>query len=194
MSKGDAEMPSKTEVAVRGIPTATNVDHVGWTVNDLDEAVAFCVDVLGGEQVFRAGPFADPEGDYIATHFDVHPRAAANIAMVRLGPTQVVELLEWESPDRRDAWPRTSDAGASHIGIHVRDVDVAKAYLAEHGCVACGDPMLLADVPNAGTRLQFLRTPIGLYLELVSHPDRPFPYESQTEARLLPNAPGWRNG
>jgi catechol 2,3-dioxygenase-like lactoylglutathione lyase family enzyme len=186
-------MPTKSEIAVRGIPTATNADHVGWTVNDLDEAVAFCVDVLGGEEVFRAGPFADPEGDYIATHFDVHPRAAANIAMVRLGPTQVVELLEWESPDRRDAWPRTSDAGATHIGIHVKDVDAAMGYLAEHGCVACGDPMLLADVPNAGTRLQFLRTPIGLYLELVSHPDQPFPYEAQTEARLLPNAPEWRN-
>lgn len=176
-----------------GIPTATNVDHIGWTVTDLDAAVDFCVEVLGGVELFRAGPFADPEGEWMATQFDVHPRASATIAMVRLGPTQVVEFLEWETPQPPQAWPGTSDLGATHLAIHVHDIDAAIAYLKSHGCVPCGDPVLLTDVPQAGITLCYVRTPIGLYLELVSHPGHPLPYEQATEARLLPNAPAWRN-
>ena len=42
-------------------------------------------------EIFRAGPFADPEGDWMATQFDVHSRASTKLAMIRLGATQVVE-------------------------------------------------------------------------------------------------------
>lgn len=188
------ETQTKPREIKRGIPTATNVDHIGWTVADLDAAVAFFVDVLGGEEIFRAGPFSDPEGDWMATQFDVHPRASTMLAMVRLGSSQVVELLAWESPDRPGGWPRTSDPGATHLAIHVEDVGAAMAYLKAHGCVACGDPVLLADVPQAGITILYVRTPIGLYLELVSHPGNELPYETSTVARLLPRATEWHNG
>jgi catechol 2,3-dioxygenase-like lactoylglutathione lyase family enzyme len=187
-------MQTKTSMPRRGIPTATNIDHVAWTVTDLDAAVAFCVDVLGGEEIFRAGPFADPSGDWMTRQFDVHPRASTTVAMVRLGATQVVELLAWDSPEPRGEWPRTSDPGATHLAVHVGDVGAALAYLEAHGCVACGDPVLLADVPQAGITILYVRTPIGLYLELVSHPGHPLPYEAESTARLLPTAPEWRNG
>src|SRR4051812_18116956 len=105
-------MHTSATTTTTGIPTATNVDHVGWTVTDLDASVAFCVDVLGGVELFRAGPFADPQGEWMATQFDVHPRASATVSMIRLGPTQVIELLAWESPDQPNSWPATSDPGA----------------------------------------------------------------------------------
>ena len=60
----------------RGIPTARNVDHVAYTVADLERAVAFFVDVLGGELVYREGPIAR-EDDWMAKRLDVHPRAVA---------------------------------------------------------------------------------------------------------------------
>lgn len=186
-------MPMMPQAASRGIPTATNVDHIGLTVCDLDAAVAFCVDVLGGEEIFRAGPFAAPDGDWMAVQFDVHPRASTTVAMVRVGPTQVLELLAWESPDRPREWPRASDPGATHLAIQVGDVAAATAYLEAHGCVACGDPVLLTDVPQAGTTILYIRTPIGLYLELVSHPGHAMPYEKTTSVRLLANAAEWRN-
>jgi catechol 2,3-dioxygenase-like lactoylglutathione lyase family enzyme len=187
-------MQTKPHPPKRGIPTATNVDHIGWTVTDLDAAVAFCVDVLGGAELFRAGPFADPAGDWMARQFDVHPRASAMVAMVRLGATQVVEFLAWETPEEeRSEWPRTSDPGATHLAIHVGDVGAAMGYLEAHGCSACGDPVLLTDVPQAGITILYVRTPIGLYLELVSHPGYALSYEEASVARLLPNAPEWRN-
>ncbi|ORV04132.1 VOC family protein [Mycolicibacterium canariasense] len=175
------------------IPTATNVDHVSWSVQDLDAAVSFCVEVLGGQEIFRAGPFSDPSGDWMSTHFDVEDRASATLAYVRLGATQVVEFIQWSTENREELWPRTSDVGATHLGIHVRDIDQANRYLQEHGCSACGSPILLDGVPHAGVRILYVRTPIGLLLELVSRPARDLPYEATTEARLLEPKHEWSN-
>ncbi|MCE0767444.1 VOC family protein [Pseudonocardia kujensis] len=181
-----------THMAI-GVPTATNVDHVAWTVPDLDAAVAFLRDVLGGTELFRAGPFGDPTGDWVSDHFDVPARATGVLAMVRLGPTQVVELLEWTCPDQRTTWPRNHDRGATHLALQVGDIDAAREYLVAHGCTPCGDPVLLEDVPHAGLTILYLRTPIDLYLELVHRPGGALPYEASTDGRLLRPAAAWTN-
>lgn len=177
----------------RGIPSATNVDHIAWTVRDLDETVRFFVDVLGGEEILRAGPFSDPDGEWMATQFDVDPRATAVAALVRLGSTQVVEFLQWTADSQDLNWPINSDVGATHVAIHVTDVEAALEYLVSHGCSPCGEPIHLAGVPHAGMTILYVRTPIGLYLELVSQPDEPMPYEAETKARLLAPAKEWTN-
>lgn len=175
------------------IPTATNIDHVGWSVRDLDATVSFCVDVLGGREILRAGPFSDPSGDWMSTQFDVDARASASIALVRLGASQVVEFLQWNTVDREMEWPLNSDVGASHLAIHVRDVGKALRYLEQNGCSACGEPILLQDVPHAGQTILYIRTPVGLTLELVSQPNEALPYESTTDVRLLTPSPEWSN-
>jgi len=43
----------------RGIPGTRNMDHVGLTVPDLEQAVRFFVDVLGADELFR---FAEGPG------------------------------------------------------------------------------------------------------------------------------------
>ena len=40
-----------------GLPGLTGVDHIGFTVPDLDQARAFLVDVLGCELMYTLGPF-----------------------------------------------------------------------------------------------------------------------------------------
>lgn len=181
------------ETSAAGIPTATNVDHVAWTVPDLDTAVRFFVDVLGGEELFRAGPFVDPSGNWMSDQFDVPARASGVLAMVRLGATQVIELLQWDSADDDTQWPGNADSGATHIAIQVGDIAAAGDYLRLHGCTPCGDPILLEDVPHAGLTIQYVRTPISLYLELVSRPDTRLPYEANSVGRLLPPASAWTN-
>jgi hypothetical protein len=105
----------------------------------------------------------------------------------------VIELLAWESPDDAGYWPRTSELGATHLSVQVGDVGAALDYLERNGCEACGTPALLSDVPQEGMTIIYVRTPIGLYLELVSHPGHELPYEASTEARLLPRASEWSN-
>lgn len=186
-------MQTTSRTTTRGIPTATNVDHIGWTVPDLEAGVTFLVDVLGGEEIFRAGPFADMSGEWMTEHFAVHPRATTNVVMIRLGATQVVELLEWDSPDGLGEWPKPSALGATHLAIRVADIVAAMRYLEEHGCAIYSDPLLLEQVPQAGVTILQVQTPIGLWLELFSYPEHELPYESTTAVRLLPRSKKWSN-
>ena len=41
----------------KGLPGLSHVDHVGLTVPDLDAAVRFYCDVIGGHELYRIGPF-----------------------------------------------------------------------------------------------------------------------------------------
>jgi catechol 2,3-dioxygenase-like lactoylglutathione lyase family enzyme len=182
------------EVSI-GIPSARNVDHVCWTVPDLDGAVAFLCDVLGGELLFKAGPFADPDGTLMVDSFNVHARASANIAMLRFGPQFNLELIEFEVPDQRTEWPRSSDIGGQHLAIIVDDIDAAVSYLAQHEEVTLyGAPLPMPDgLPNSGTTIQFFSGPWGMFFELISREEGPMPYEATTSGRLAPSASHWTN-
>lgn len=116
-------------MATGPLPTARNVHHVSVTVSDLDAAVAFFVDAIGCECLYRKGPFGDPDGDSMARRLGVHADARARLAMLRCGPATNLELFEWESPDQETRPPRNSDVGAMHLGLEVDDVDAAMAAL-----------------------------------------------------------------
>ena len=52
--------------AATGLPGLRRLDHIGFTVPDLDEAPRFLVDVLGCEYLYSLGPFRDDDGDWMA--------------------------------------------------------------------------------------------------------------------------------
>ena len=58
----------------KGMPGLEGTDHIGFTVPDLDQAVAFFVDVIGCEPFYELGPFSS-DGDWMATHLNVPARA-----------------------------------------------------------------------------------------------------------------------
>lgn len=177
-----------------GIPTARCVDHVGYTVPDLDQAVDFFTRVLGGRVVFYAGPFADPDGDWMRTNLEVDRRASLRFAMVRLGADTNVELFQYQVENQSTVPPRNSDVGGRHIAIYVDDIDVAVAYLRGFDDVTVlGEPTLnLSPSPNAGSRFVYFRAPWGMYFELFSAPDG-MAYETQTHDRLKPTPARWTN-
>jgi catechol 2,3-dioxygenase-like lactoylglutathione lyase family enzyme len=171
-----------------GIPTATNVDHVCYTVPDLDAAVSFFVDVIGAELVVRDGPYVDEGGTWMYDHLRMHPRSSLNAALLRLGPTITLELYEVSAPDKRSDHPRPQDNGAPHLSFHVGDVDAAYEYLRGHGLTMHGEPSTHEDGPFVGCRWVHFEAPWGLVLEVVNWPSA-MPYESTTDARLA--RPAW---
>jgi glyoxylase I family protein len=159
------------------------VDHVGLTVPDLDAAVRFLVDVVGGVELFRHGPY-EP-GPTTATHFARHPESrVVGIAMVRIGVCNV-ELLEYDAPDEFRRWPAPSDWGGHHLALYVDDLDGAVADLRDRGIEVLGAPMPLPG-PESGpeARFVFFRAPWGAFFELVSYPQGKR-YESETSLRLF---------
>jgi len=159
-----------------GIPGAQRVDHVALTVADLGLAVAFVVEVLGGEVVYRLPPLTHDD-DWMLEHLDVPPRSAAEIALIRLGPTTNLELFQYSGPGRNTTAPDWRDPGHQHLGLLVSDVaEAADAVTRLSGLLPQG-PIQVAEAPSplAGARCARFRTPWGMSFELRSMPEHDAP-------------------
>ena len=169
----------------KGIPTATNVDHLGVTVPDLEQAVSFFCAVLGAEFLFS---FEEDLGTTFPANlnlaFGVPTDSKLKIAMLRLGPTLNLELMQYESSEQRRVMPKNSDLDAPHVAFFVSDMKAAATYLADHGCKLFKGPLLSKEGPKAGQAIQYFQTPWGMYLEILSRPAH-MPYEQQTASRLF---------
>jgi len=173
------------------LPTAEFVHHVAITVPDLDEALDLFVEVLGCEELYRKGPFGDPEGDSMERRLNVHPDATAELVMLRCGPTMNLELFEWDAPDQDETPPTLADNGATHLGIQVESIDSALDALSGRDDVEILDePKTNDDGPTAGLTYVFCRTDWGLMLELLEVPES-MPYTDDTDGRLFGPDVSW---
>lgn len=165
-----------------GLPGLAGTEHIGLTVPNLDDAVRFFTDVIGGSLIFHGGRVAD-EPELMRTSLGVDPRAAFTYAFVRCGQGANFELFEYAAPDQARTAPRNSDAGGHHLAFYVDDIDTAVRYLRGHGVAVMGEVNHIADGPAAGSAWVYFRAPWGLQLELVSYPAGKA-YEAEA-ARLL---------
>ena len=153
------------------MPGLRRMDHIGFTVPDLDEAQTFLVDVLGCEYLYSLGPFRHDEGDWMTRHLAVHPRAEmVENRWFRCGDQAIFEVFCYRSPDQADAMPRNSDIGGHHVALYVDDLDAAITHLHGHGVHVLDGPTASRG-PAAGNRWIYFLSPWGMQFELVSYPD-----------------------
>ena len=162
-------------MTVQGLPGLTGLDHVGFTVPDLDEAHAFLVEVLGCEYLYQLGPYtSDPQGrgrDWLSVHLGVDDAAVMRrLRFFRCGGQAVFEVFEYDAPDQDERLPRNSDIGGHHVALYVDDLDPAVAHLREHGVTVMGCPTDSTG-PSEGQRWVYFLAPWGMQFELVSYPD-----------------------
>ncbi|MCR2762550.1 VOC family protein [Microbacterium sp. zg.B48] len=152
------------------LPGMRGVDHVGFTVPDLDEAERFLVDVLGAIPVYTLGE-KRADDEWMATQLGVHPRTVIReIRFYRLGSGTNLEVFAYDAADGQRAQPRNSDIGGHHLALYVDDMDAAEAFLREKGVEVMGAPVRSAGA-SAGQRWLYFRSPWGMQFELVSFPD-----------------------
>ncbi|RBM06237.1 VOC family protein [Streptomyces sp. PT12] len=177
----------------RGIPGTLGVDHVCYTVPDLDQAIDFFTGPLGGRLLYRV-ELAAP-ADYCARQLAVHQDIEVDAAMLRLGPVTNVELFRYTVPDQRTRLPLNSDVGGHHLAFFVDDIDEAAAHLRTvPGVELLGEPQLIDDGgPIHGDRWMYFRAPWGLQMEILHMPDG-MPYERHTTARRFGPSPAWHEG
>lgn len=151
------------------LPGLRRLDHIGFTVPDLDEAHAFLTEVLGCEYLYSLGPFAGDD-DWMAEHLNVATRAVVREnRFFRCGDQAVFEVFHYEAPDQRDALPRNSDIGGHHVALYVDDLDAAVAYLRSRDVTVLGEPTA-SKGPAEGNRWVYFLAPWGMQFELVSYP------------------------
>lgn len=154
------------------LPGISGIDHVGFSVPDLDEAIDYFQHVIGCEVLYRLGPLGDPEGTYIADNFGLHPRTTmSDIVMLRCFNGAKIELHHYASPGQNRQMPQMSDVGGAHIAFYTSNMDESIAYLRTKNIRVLG---VKKDSfgPEAGPESTFIYTytPWGLPIELVSYP------------------------
>ncbi len=159
----------KEAVLQRGIPGAQGIDHIGFTVPDLDEAEKFLTEVLGATLIYTLGAKCS-EDDWMNVHIGVHPRTKIReIRFYRLGNGSNLEVFQYEAAEPQARQPRNSDIGGHHLAIYVDDMDEALAYLQSCGLEVMGEPTASRQSAE-GQRWVYFRSPWGMQFELVSFP------------------------
>jgi glyoxylase I family protein len=130
--------------------------HVALCVPDLDAGLAFYVDALGAELVFRSHLVDRPDAEAVigVSGLDAH------VAMVKLGAAHV-ELWQYDHPLPRDLRSPANALGYPHIALAVRDIGAEHARLSAAGMTFVGPPVDLGR-----SRAVYGRDPFGNLIEL----------------------------
>jgi catechol 2,3-dioxygenase-like lactoylglutathione lyase family enzyme len=102
---------------------------------------------------------------------DVDPRAVLEqVRMVRVGNGPGVELFQYAAPGQDHTFRKNSDWGGHHIAFYVRHIDKAVEYLQAKGAEKRLGPFAVTDGPAAGQTINYVQTPFGTDVELISYP------------------------
>lgn len=147
-------------MSVRGI------DHAGITVASVADALGFYRDLLG-LRVTDEGEDEGPVLDAIVGLRGVRVRYAE----LDLGGGQLLEVLEYRTPEGTALAQRPCDPGASHLALRVDDVDALCERLASAGVPVAGRPATITQ-PGAwhGARCVYVEDPDGRSVELIERP------------------------
>ena len=167
-----------------GLPGLKGMDHIGFTVPDLDQAVTFFRDVMGCGEFYPLGPFSGGDSTWMQDHLNVHPRAEIPaMRLMRCGNGTNLEIFQYTAPDQNLRGPKNSDVGGHHLAFYVEDMDAAVSYLQAEGLEVLGNPTTMTDGPSSGETWVYFLAPWGMQLELVSYPDGKA-YEAEYDGRL----------
>ncbi len=140
----------------------TDFHHTGMTVSDIDLALGFWCDALGGREIFRQ----EREGGYFAEIIG-EPGARVRMAQLELTPGgHRVELFEFESPEGAHHCLRTADVGFAHVCVATDALDELLKRLETAGGRRMTDPVAIDGGVNRGGRAVYVRDPDGHVVEL----------------------------
>jgi catechol 2,3-dioxygenase-like lactoylglutathione lyase family enzyme len=155
---------------VTKVPGLLGIDHIGITVPDIAQAIAWFENVLGYSEPLTFGPLADPVGTFIHDVVGTDPRAVIQqITEGRGGNGPNVELFSYTAPDQDRTFRRNSDWGGHHIAFYVRDIDKAVDWMVRKGVTKLLGPFAVADGPAAGQTINYFKAPFE-FVELISYP------------------------
>ena len=156
--------------------------HVGITVPDLKEAIAFFEGVFGAINVFQTGPF-DVDDAFMARKLGAAPHSRIrDLVFLRCGEGTSVELFEYSGEDSTARPRRNSEVGGTHLCFEVEDVFASAERLRALGIEFLEGPNTVQDGPLAGFSWIYFVAPWGQSLEIASFDS--LGYEKGTPHRL----------
>jgi catechol 2,3-dioxygenase-like lactoylglutathione lyase family enzyme len=140
------------------------LDHVGFTVGNLDRSIAFYTRLLEAEPVLRKTWDVEYVGRIVG-----YPRVVLDCAFWRLPWGTTLELLEYkEQPARVDM--ETFNVGNGHLCLVTEDMARDYERLRDHATFRSAEPVSIPWGPYEGGAACYLRDPDGISIELIELP------------------------
>jgi catechol 2,3-dioxygenase-like lactoylglutathione lyase family enzyme len=169
------------------------IQHVGLTVHNLDEAVRWFHDALGFYEIFREDPI-EIQTEHWSRALDVPiGTKLEGVVLIGNGIGCEIELFQYNSPAARRERPRNFDNGGHHLALQVRDISSAAAELVKFGTEPLGGIKDNPDGPWEGADWIYMKTPFGLYIELIEMPKGGVGYERRTSRSIHRPTPNLRS-
>jgi len=175
----------------QALPTSRGVEHLSFTVANLDEASAFFEAFFGCERLYDMGPFSDRRGPSMRTFANADVRSVVHRMRVLRSPFLNLELFEATYPGQREFWPHMLDIGGWHLAGYVDDIDAAIAYMEKQDVyiLGPGKKPTRGQEAGMGSFACHCMTSWGFHFELLTYPNGRA-YQADFGARLWnPAAP-----
>jgi catechol 2,3-dioxygenase-like lactoylglutathione lyase family enzyme len=143
----------------------TRLDHVGFSVSDLDHSIEWYTFLL--EQPPFARKLLDVE--YVSRVVG-YPELILDAALWELPGRVNLELLEYKQPRVERVDMETYNAGNAHLCLIVDDLQQEFDRLSGRAAFRHSDPVDIPVGHFAGGRSCYLRDPDGISIELVQYP------------------------
>ncbi|WP_420131860.1 VOC family protein [Rhodopseudomonas sp.] len=141
----------------------TNVDHIGFAVSSLEEAVRFWTEALG----FTLERQAEMGGDFLHQVTGVDD-PNVRTAIVKAPDGFIVELLQYSKGLRNGQAPESAGAiGAAHLALTVRNIHAAITRVEAAGWKAKGNPLPIPGGPRKGTLTAYVSGPDHITIEFM---------------------------
>ena len=142
---------------------STSLDHVGFTVSDLDCSLPFYRDLLGMEMLWERVY----EEEYVRTLVG-YPTLRLLCAYLQMpGSTVKVELLEYQNVPRDQGELRRADPGNAHLALAVNDLDDLCRRLKEAGVKFVSEPVVSTAGHYQRTKTVYVCDPDGISVQLL---------------------------
>jgi catechol 2,3-dioxygenase-like lactoylglutathione lyase family enzyme len=144
------------------------VDHTGFAVSSLHEAIQFWTAALG----FKLERRSEMGGEFLHQVTGVDD-PNVKTAIVRSPDGYGIELLQYSKGRQNGAVPNSAGAiGAAHLALAVENIHAAIARVEAAGWKAKGGPLPIAGGPRKGTLVAYVSGPDHITIELMQPPAR----------------------
>lgn len=142
------------------------IDHAGFAVTSIDQAVLFWTEALG----FTLERQSEMGGDFLRQVTGVDD-AGVKTAIVKAPCGYVVELLEYTKGRQNGLVPSSAGAiGAAHLALTVTDVRAAIARVEAAGWTAKGSPQPIPGGARKGMLVAYVSGPDNITIEFMQPP------------------------
>ncbi len=164
------------------------LQHIGFTVPNMQQAVDFFTNVFGAVTIMECGS-VDVDDDFMKRRLGVPAGCKIKDQRVlQIGDGGALELFEYSGADGAPAIKHNGEVGAMHIAFEVEDAFEAAERMRESGVDILEGPTLIEGGPMDGLVWLYLRAPWGQYLEVLSAKG-PLGYEAEGGPKMYSPKP-----